>query len=98
MTKNTGSGLYLPDPQNGVMYVVSLEQAPALPANIRLWWKQLKVTNTLAYYRTGSITDVKCVTVQGCGVYAIANFLKALLMLQANKPECFSLVRPHGLV
>jgi hypothetical protein len=29
----------------------SLEKAPALPANIRLSWKDFPGTNTLAYYK-----------------------------------------------
>jgi hypothetical protein len=31
--------------------------APALPANIRLSWKSLPGTNTLAYYENPKITD-----------------------------------------
>ncbi len=31
----------------------------ALPTNIRLGWKQLEVANTLAYYDTTIIMDVK---------------------------------------
>ncbi len=32
---------------------------PALPANIRLGWKWLTVTDTLAYYDTETITAIK---------------------------------------
>jgi len=31
---------------------------PALPANIRLWWKEFAVANTLAYYVMAPITAV----------------------------------------
>jgi hypothetical protein len=37
----------------------SLGQAPALPANIRLGWKNLPGTNALAYYQNSQITAVK---------------------------------------
>ncbi len=30
----------------------------------RLWWKCMEVANTLAYYETATITDVKCFNVQ----------------------------------
>jgi hypothetical protein len=36
----------------------------ALPANIRLGWKGLPETNTLAYYNNPLITDVKSFIVQ----------------------------------
>ncbi len=37
----------------------SLGWAPALPAIIRLGWKGLPETNTLAYYESSQITDRK---------------------------------------
>jgi hypothetical protein len=37
----------------------SLGYAPALPTNIRLGWRSLPGTNTLAYYEDPQITDVK---------------------------------------
>jgi hypothetical protein len=37
----------------------SLGQAPALLTNIRLGWKGLPGTNTLAYYEHSQLTDVK---------------------------------------
>ncbi len=37
----------------------SLRQAPDLPANIRLYWKGLPDTNTLAYYENSQIAVVK---------------------------------------
>jgi len=37
----------------------SLGQAPASPANIRLGWKSLSGTNSLAYYENSLITAVK---------------------------------------
>ncbi len=36
-----------------------LEQAPALLANIRLSWKGLPGTNTLAYYENSQLTVIK---------------------------------------
>ncbi len=39
-------------------------QPLVLPANIRLGWKWLKVKNTLAYYGTELIMDVKNFTVK----------------------------------
>ncbi len=42
--------------------------APALPANIRLGWKGLPGTNTLAFYENLSITAVKSFIVQATGV------------------------------
>ncbi len=41
--------------------VKHLSDAPlqALPANIKLGWKGLPGTNTLAYYESSQITDVK---------------------------------------
>ncbi len=45
----------------------SLGQAPALPANIRLGWKGLPETNTLAYLKNPQITAVKSFTVQAPG-------------------------------
>jgi hypothetical protein len=39
-------------------------KALALPANIRLGWKYLTVTNTLAYYGTELITTIKSFKVQ----------------------------------
>jgi hypothetical protein len=38
---------------------VPLGLAPVLAANIRLGWKDLTETNTLAYYENYSITDKK---------------------------------------
>jgi len=38
-------------PREEHLKVVSLGQAPALLANIRLGWKGLPGTNTLAYYK-----------------------------------------------
>ncbi len=38
---------------------VSLGQAPALPAKIRLGWKDLPETKALAYYKNSSITSVE---------------------------------------
>jgi hypothetical protein len=35
-----------------------------MPAIIRLSWKKMEVTNTLAYYNTATITTVKSFTVQ----------------------------------
>jgi hypothetical protein len=37
----------------------SIGQAPVLPTSIRLSWKGLPGTNTLAYYENLQITDVK---------------------------------------
>ena len=37
----------------------------SLPANIKLEWKRLTVTNTLAYYDTELIMTVKMFTLQG---------------------------------
>ncbi len=42
----------------------SLGKAPALPENIRLGWKGLPKTNTLAYCKNPSITTVKSFIVQ----------------------------------
>jgi hypothetical protein len=42
----------------------SLEHPPALPANIRLSWKGLPETTTLAYYQNPKITAVKDFIVQ----------------------------------
>jgi hypothetical protein len=39
-------------------------RVPALSANIRLGWKRMAVTNTLAYYNTATITTVKRFIVQ----------------------------------
>jgi hypothetical protein len=46
----------------------SLGKAPALPANIRLGWKGLPGTNTLAYYENPYITAVRSFTVQAPGI------------------------------
>jgi hypothetical protein len=43
---------------------VSLGKTLALPANIRLGWKGLPRTNTLAYYENLQITPVKSFIVQ----------------------------------
>ncbi len=40
----------------------------ALPANIKLGWNLVKVTNTQAYYDTVTIAAVKCFIVQAPGV------------------------------
>ncbi len=45
----------------------SLRKALALPANIRLGWKGLPGTNTLAYYENPQITTVKSFIVQATG-------------------------------
>ncbi len=37
----------------------SIGKLLALPANIRLGWKQIAVTNTLAYYDAATITAFK---------------------------------------
>jgi hypothetical protein len=37
----------------------SMGLAPALPTNIRLGWKSLQGTNTLAYYEDSLLTAVK---------------------------------------
>ncbi len=36
----------------------------ALPTNIRLGWKQMVVANTVAYYGTATIMDVKSLIIQ----------------------------------
>jgi len=41
--------------------------APALPSNIRLGWKWLRVTSTLAYYVAELITAVKSIVEQAAG-------------------------------
>jgi hypothetical protein len=43
----------------------------ALPSNIRLRWKQLKLTNTLAYHDRKLIRALKCFIPQGPGVNLI---------------------------
>jgi hypothetical protein len=39
-------------------YLKGASQAPALPAIIRLGWKGLPGTNTLAYYKNPKITKI----------------------------------------
>ncbi len=50
-----------------------LGYALALPANIKLSWKGLPGTNTLAYYENPQITTVKSFIVQAPGVACRAN-------------------------
>ncbi len=42
----------------------------ASPTNIRLGWKGLSETNTLAYYENPEITAVKCFIVQAPGPHS----------------------------
>jgi hypothetical protein len=46
----------------------------ALPANIRLGWKGLQGTNTLAYYEDSQITSVKSFIILGPGDSVIKHF------------------------
>jgi len=41
------------------MELLSNGRLPALPANIRLGWKLLKLANILAYYNKAIIKEVK---------------------------------------
>jgi hypothetical protein len=45
-----------------------MESSIALPANIRLEWKSIEVSNSLAYYDMATITAVKGFIVQAPGV------------------------------
>jgi hypothetical protein len=40
----------------------------ALPANIKIWWNLMEVTNAQACYDTVTIATVKCFIVQAPGV------------------------------
>ncbi len=44
----------------------------ALPTNIRVVWKRMEGTNTLAYYHTATITIVKCFIELALGVDVIS--------------------------
>ncbi len=59
----------------------SLWQAPALPAHIRLSWRGLPLTNTLAYYENPLITAVKSFIVQAPEL--------CFFQVQALKIDCF---------
>ncbi len=48
-----------------------LTQAPSLTANIRLGWKGLPGTNTLAYYKNQQTTSVKSFIVKAPGVNTV---------------------------
>ena len=50
---------------------VSLGKALALPANIRLGWKGLPGTNTLAYYQKAYLTAVKSFITSATGPYLL---------------------------
>jgi hypothetical protein len=47
-----------------ILKVASLAQAAALPTNIRLSWKGLPGTNTVAYYENSLIIAIKSLLVQ----------------------------------
>ncbi len=58
--------------------------SPALPANIRLGWKGLSGTNTLAYYENPYITAVKSFIVQAPEPNVIKNYWRNLRMLEKS--------------
>jgi hypothetical protein len=75
----------------------SLGQALALPANIRLGWKGLPGTNTLAYYKNPQITDKTFYNIgQWCRVYK--PFFSSSLTGGPNKLEYLSKARFFRLV
>jgi hypothetical protein len=65
--------------------VEHLKEAPlyvrllALPTNIRLGWKGLPGTNTLAYYEYSYITDVKVFIILGPGINGNYQFRRGRL-------------------
>ncbi len=60
---------------------------PGLPASIRLGWRKLTMTTTVAYYNTAKITAAKCFVVQGHGVDVKKRFPLSMIFW-TNKLEC----------
>ncbi len=58
----------------------------AFPANIRLGQREVPRTNTLAYYETSYITDIKCFIVSGPGQKHCSRNLLMLLISQSICP------------
>jgi hypothetical protein len=64
-----------------------LDQAPALLTNLRLGWRGLPGTNTLAYYKNSLIADRKSFITLASDLNVIKLFLSAM-KFGKNKLEC----------
>ncbi len=68
----------------------------ALPMNIRLCWKGLLGTNTLAYYENSQITGMKSFITLAQG-FNVTNLFFFITDAPKNKLECFALLRYFSL-
>ncbi len=66
------------------------------PYQYRLGWKQQKLTNTLAYYDTELITDIKCLIDSAPGPNVL-NFFTVVIYKCSNELGWLSLAGPSSL-
>jgi hypothetical protein len=75
-------------------YGASDGQAPALPVNIRLGWKGLPETNTLAYYENPLITAAKSFIVQAPEVQTCDKHFSSLWHFAVRVNDALLIVVP----
>jgi hypothetical protein len=68
----------------------------ALPMSIRLGWKGLLGTDTLAYYENSQITDMKSFITLAPG-FNVTKLFYLITDAPKNKLECFALVKYFSL-